>query len=189
MTSENKNYSAMEVGCLLLASLAYDVANLSVKGDGAQIFTQAEFSKMEKTIKGEKELSVYRIYTALHKGIVESYNKGSLTLTDKFWRGIEAQRALVRACHKAENSQKYFLKAPLVVTEHQRQDMYARAEACKKEQPHSIGWLTLYTIQHLYIAVAQVVDNHGGVAGLVELYQCVGTDESGSAGNQYVHVY
>ena len=148
MTSENKNYSAMEVGCLLLASLAYDVANLSVKGDGAQIFTQAEFSKMEKTIKGEKELSVYRIYTALHKGIVESYNKGSLTLTDKFWRGIEAQRALVRACHKAENSQKYFLKAPLVVTEHQRQDMYARAEACKKEQPHSIGWLTLYTIQH-----------------------------------------
>ena len=62
----------MEVGCLLLASLAYDVANLSVNGDGAQIFTQAEFSKMEKTIKGEKELSVYRIYTALHKGIVES---------------------------------------------------------------------------------------------------------------------
>ena len=45
-----------------------------------------------------------------------------------------------------------------------------------------------HAAQRLGVAVAQIVHHHGGVPRLVELYQCVGADISGPAGNQYIHI-
>ena len=44
-----------------------------------------------------------------------------------------------------------------------------------------------HAAQRFGVRVGEVVYHHGGVAGLVELYQCVGADEPGPAGNEYVH--
>ncbi len=46
-----------------------------------------------------------------------------------------------------------------------------------------------HTLKSHRIGVTKVVHYHGGMTSLVEFYQCVGADESSSAGNKNVHFY
>ena len=142
-------YNAADVGRLLLDSLVYDVNRLNNDDDAEPPCTQEEFRELEKSLITDNQKSVYKIYTSLHGGIINSFTRGAGQLYDELTHAVNSELELMRSCVKAEKCLAYTVTStPFIVTERQRKALFEKAKAAKGNVLCTVNEIALHTIQY-----------------------------------------
>lgn len=118
-----KGWTGEEVGKALIASLLNDIRNQG-KADYEQLFSQADFDKMESSLKTDRDFLAYGVYRDIYSSIVDTFNRGQ-GLYQQFYNGYYRYLMNLRGAMRADEALADMERYPLIMTEEQ----YKRIEA------------------------------------------------------------
>ncbi len=109
-----KSWSGEEVGKTLLSSIIYDI-NHGNEPNFSPLFSQADFEKMENSLKIEQERSIYGVYKNIYQALIDSYNRGQ-GLYQQFWHGYYRYKNTLELCRKTDRMIKHTQNLPLIIS-------------------------------------------------------------------------
>ena len=130
-----KSWSGEEVGKALLSSIIYDI-NHGNEPNFSPLFSQADFEKMENSLKTEQERSIYSVYKNIYQALIDSYNRGQ-GLYQQFWHGYYRYKNTLELCRKTDNMIKHTQNLPLVISRAQYDRLKIKAQNALKNQKNA----------------------------------------------------
>ena len=127
-----KGWTGEEVGKALIASLLNDIRYQGQEHE--QLFTQADFDKMESSLSTDRDYLAYGVYRDIYSSIVDTYNRGQ-GLYQQFYNGYYRYVMHLQGAMKADNALKQAEYYPLIMTEEQ----YHKAERETVEEKKRFG--------------------------------------------------
>lgn len=127
-----KNWSGEEVGKALLSSIIYDI-NHGNEPNFSPLFSQADFEKMENSLKTEQERSIYSVYKNIYQALIDSYNRGQ-GLYQQFWHGYYRYKNTLELCRKTDRMIKHTQNLPLVISREKYDRLKIKAQNALKDQ-------------------------------------------------------
>ena len=118
-----KGWTGEEVGKALIASLLNDIRNQG-KADYEQLFSQADFDKMESSLRTDRDFLAYGVYRDIYSSVVDTFNRGQ-GLYQQFYNGYYRYMYYLRGAMRADEALADMERYPLIMTAEQ----YKRAEA------------------------------------------------------------
>ena len=130
-----KSWSGEEVGKALLSSIIYDI-NHGNEPNFSPLFSQADFEKMENSLKTEQERAIYSVYKNIYQALIDSYNRGQ-GLYQQFWHGYYRYKNTLELCRKTDNMIKHTQNLPLVISRAQYNRLKIKAQNALKNQKNA----------------------------------------------------
>ena len=130
-----KSWSGEEVGKALLSSIIYDI-NHGNEPNFSPLFSQADFEKMENSLKTEQERSIYSVYKNIYQALIDSYNRGQ-GLYQQFWHGYYRYKNTLELCRKTDRMIKHTQNLPLVISRTQYDRLKIKAQNALKNQKNA----------------------------------------------------
>lgn len=130
-----KSWSGEEVGKALLSSIIYDI-NHGNEPNFSPLFSQADFEKMENSLKTEQERSIYSVYKNIYQALIDSYNRGQ-GLYQQFWHGYYRYKNTLELCRKTDRMIKHTQNLPLVISRAQYDRLKIKAKNALKNQKNA----------------------------------------------------
>ena len=127
-----KGWTGEEVGKALIASLLNDIRYQGQEHE--QLFTQADFDKMESSLSTDRDYLAYGVYRDIYSSIVDTYNRGQ-GLYQQFYNGYYRYIMHLQGAMKADHALKEAENYPLIMTEEQ----YRKAEQDTLERKKNYG--------------------------------------------------
>ena len=127
-----KSWSGEEVGKALLSSIIYDI-NHGNEPNFSPLFSQADFEKMENSLKTEQERSIYSVYKNIYQALIDSYNRGQ-GLYQQFWHGYYRYKNTLELCRKTDRMIKHTQNLPLVISREKYDRLKIKAQNALKDQ-------------------------------------------------------
>ena len=130
-----KSWSGEEVGKALLSSIIYDI-NHGSEPNFSPLFSQADFEKMESSLKTEQQRSIYGIYKNIYQALIDSYNRGQ-GLYQQFWHGYYRYKNTLDLCRKTDNMIKHTQNLPLIISRAQYNRLKIKAQNALKAKKNA----------------------------------------------------
>lgn len=127
-----KGWTGEEVGKALIASLLNDIRYQGQEHE--QLFTQADFDKMESSLSTDRDYLAYGVYRDIYSSIIDTYNRGQ-GLYQQFYNGYYRYLMHLQGAMKADHALKEAENYPLIMTEEQ----YRKAEQDTLERKKDYG--------------------------------------------------
>ena len=128
-----KSWSGEEVGKALLSSIIYDI-NHGSEPNFNPLFSQADFEKMESSLKTEQERSIYSVYKNIYQALIDSYNRGQ-GLYQQFWHGYYRYKNTLDLCRKTDDMIKHTQNLPLIISRAQYNRLKIKAQKNTGAEP------------------------------------------------------
>ena len=113
-----KGWTGEEVGRALIASLIHDVQSKREGKDSQPLFTQAEFDRMENSLKDQFNFTSYGVFRDIYSSIVDCFNKGQ-GLYQQFYNGYYRYFLALEQVKNADKALADMEKCPLIMTQSQ----------------------------------------------------------------------
>lgn len=133
-----KGWTGEEVGKALIASLLNDIKNQGQEYE--LLFTQEDFSRMEDSLKTERDFTAYGVYRDIYSSIVDHYNKAN-ALHQQFYNGYYRYLMHLDGATRADEALKRAELYPLIMTAGQYQQ--AEREATESLKATETSYYTL----------------------------------------------
>lgn len=133
-----KGWTGEEVGKALIASLLNDIKNQGREYE--PLFSQEDFSRMEDSLKTERDFTAYGVYRDIYGSIVDHYNKAN-ALHQQFYNGYYRYMMYLSQAMNADQALKTAEQYPLIMTAEQ----YKQAEREARESLKAMG-VEYYTL-------------------------------------------
>lgn len=130
-----KSWSGEEVGKALLSSIIYDI-NHGNEPNFSPLFSQADFEKMESSLKTEQERAIYGVYKNIYQALIDSYNRGQ-GLYQQFWHGYYRYKNTLELCRKTDRIIKHTQNLPLIISRAQYNKLKIKAQNALKNQKNA----------------------------------------------------
>lgn len=127
-----KGWTGEEVGKALIASLLNDIRYQGQEHE--QLFTQADFDKMESSLSTDRDYLAYGVYRDIYSSIIDAYNRGQ-GLYQQFYNGYYRYLMCLREATNVDLALKKAENYPLIMTEEQ----YRKAEQDTLERKKNFG--------------------------------------------------
>lgn len=130
-----RSWSGEEVGKALLSSIIHDI-NHGSEPNFNPLFSQADFEKMERSLKTEQKRSIYGVYKNIFQALIDSYSRGQ-GLCQQFWHGYHRYKNTLDLCRKTDNIIKHTQNLPLIISKTQYNRLKTKAKDALKAQKNA----------------------------------------------------
>lgn len=145
-----KGRTGVEVGKLLLTSLAYDIEQQKAGNpDPKELFKKNEFAIIEGKLEKDSDLVAYGVYSDIYRALVENYNYAN-SLTQQVDNGFFRMLYNFSELEKNEDAQEALSNTPLILTKKQYKEYKEKSILKVKAYKESFSSL-LFTYLETYL--------------------------------------
>lgn len=145
-----KGRTGVEVGKLLLTSLAYDIEQQKAGNpDPKELFKKNEFAIIEGKLEKDSDLVAYGVYSDIYRALVENYNYAN-SLTQQVDNGFFRMLYNFSELEKNEDAQEALSNTPLILTKKQYKEYKEKSILKVKAYKESFNSL-LFTHLETYL--------------------------------------
>lgn len=145
-----KGWTGVEVGKLLLTSLAYDIEQQKAGNpDPKELFKKNEFAIIEGKLEKDSDLVAYGVYSDIYRALVENYNYAN-SLTQQVDNGFFRILYNFSELEKNEDAQEALNNTPLILTKKQHKEYKEKSILKVKAYKESFSSL-LFTHLETYL--------------------------------------
>lgn len=152
-----KGWTGKDVGKTLVASLLHDLKHIDEE-EAAPMLTQAEFARLEASLRTENDFTTYRVYVAIHEALREFYNKANSYL-QQVYHGVYRILPILKNYLLADTEQSRARHAPILMTAEQRLQISDKIEGERKAAKKTKQEL-LFQLLRAYFATLDI-EEHG----------------------------
>ena len=114
---KKKNWTGVEVGKALVASIVHDIKHQS-EPDYKPLFSQSDFDKMESSLNTDRDYLAYGVYRDIYSGLIDAFNRGQAQ-HQQFYNGYYRYAMYLKDCVTAEQTLRTAELIPYVMTQEQ----------------------------------------------------------------------
>ena len=136
-----KGWTGVEVGKLLLTSLAYDIEQQKAGDpDPKALFKEHEFAAIESKLEKDGDLIAYGVYSDIYRALVENYNYAN-SLTQQIENGFFRNLYTFTELEKNEDAKEALDSTPIILTKKQYAEYEEKAISKVKTYKESFNRL------------------------------------------------